>query len=159
MKTFLRVVATILIAGSLGTAEGQVDPGMEPGGEAKTEGTPSGAGLRALLRGVNLTGEQKTKMQEILQSQRSGLQDTYNRMRATQNEIGKRLLSAENLDESQLTTLLEQTLFLQNQLARRSFRTMLDIRNLLTAEQLAQGAKYREQLKAQQKGSEEKTKK
>jgi Spy/CpxP family protein refolding chaperone len=156
MKAFLSVVLTIFIAGSLGAAEGQGDPAMEPGGGAKMEGTPSDTALPLLLRGVNLTEEQKTKVREIMQSQRAPLAETYNRMRAAQAELGSRLLSAENLDESQLTSLLEQTLFMQNQLSRQSFRTTLEIRNLLTPEQLAQGAKYREQLKTQQKGSPEK---
>jgi len=149
MRGYFSCVVAALFAAALGAVPVYGGAAPESGGPEKMERANPESTL-PLLRGVTLTDEQKTKVGEILQSQRPAAQETLKRILAIQNELGNRILYPGKLEEDQLAPLLEQVLFLRNQLARQNFRTTLEIRNLLTPEQLAQGAEYRERMKTQQ---------
>ena len=152
MKTYFSCLVAVLVAAALGGVSAYGGAAPESEGPEKIEETKPET-MPPFLRGVTLTEEQKTKVHEILQSQRSAAQDTLKRILAIRNELGNRILYPGKLDEDQLAPLLEQLLFLQNQIQRQNFRTMLEIRNLLTPEQMAQGVEYRERMKAQQSQS------
>jgi Spy/CpxP family protein refolding chaperone len=152
MKTYFSCLVAVLVAAALGGVSVYGGAAPESEGPEKIEETKPET-MPPFLRGVTLTEEQKTKVHEILQSQRPAAQDTMKRILAIRNELGNRILYPGKLDEDQLAPLLEQLLFLQNQIQRQNFRTMLEIRNLLTAEQMAQGVEYRERMKAQQSQS------
>ena len=152
MKTYFSCLVAVLVAAALGGVSVYGGAAPESEGPEKIEETKPET-MPPFLRGVTLTEEQKTKVHEILQSQRPAAQDTLKRILAIRNELGNRILYPGKLDEDQLAPLLEQLLFLQNQIQRQNFRTMLEIRNLLTPEQMAQGVEYRERMKAQQSQS------
>jgi Spy/CpxP family protein refolding chaperone len=149
MRGYSSLVLAGLFTGVLGGVSVYGGAAPETGSPEKVE-APSPENTLPLLRGVTLSDEQKTKVREILQSQRPAAQETLKRMLGVQYELGNRILYPGKLDEEQLAPLLEQLLFLQNQIQRQNFRTTLEIRNLLTPEQLAQGAEYRDRMKAQQ---------
>ena len=148
MKTYFSCLVAVLVAAALGGVSAYGGAAPESEGPEKVEGAKPET-MPPFLRGVTLTEEQKTKVREILQSQRPVPQETLKRMRAIQHELGNRIFYPGKLDEDQLASLFEQSLFLQNQFARQNFRTTLEIRNLLSPEQMAQGAEHREQMKAQ----------
>ena len=86
-------------------------------------------------------------------------------MRSIQSDMETKLLSAENLEETDLTAQIQQLSQLRNQLADENLKITLEIRKLLTPEQLAQAAQSREQMQARwsemkehfrKKGAEEK---
>lgn len=149
MRSYFSCVVAALFAAALGAVSVYGGAAPESGVPEKMERANPESTVQ-ILRGVTLSDEQKTKVREILQSQRPATQETLKRMLAIQNELGNRLLFPGKLEEDQLSPLLEQLLFLQNQVQRQNFRTILEIRNLLTPEQLAQGAEYRERMKTQQ---------
>ncbi|HWP60358.1 MAG TPA: Spy/CpxP family protein refolding chaperone [Candidatus Acidoferrales bacterium] len=149
-------LAAFLAVGAAPVAR-HVSAALDPSGAEKTEAVAPET-LPPLLRGITLTEEQKAKVRDIVQSQLPAAQENLKRMLAIQQEMGRRILSPGSVEENQLESLLEQVLFLQNQLARQNLRTTLEIRSLLTPEQLAEGAKYREKLKDQRKGAEGKKK-
>jgi len=148
MRGYLTCVLAALFAGILVTVSVYGGAVPETGSAEKMEGGPENT--LPILRGITLSEEQKTKVREILQGQRPVAQEAVKRMLAIQQELGNRILYPGKLDEDQLAPLLEQLLFVQNQIQRQNFRATLEVRNLLTPAQLAQGAEYRERMKAQQ---------
>jgi periplasmic protein CpxP/Spy len=107
-----------------------------------------GMAFPMLLRGVDLTDTQKDQVKEIVTSHRSTVRDQLTQMRSIQSDMETKLLSAENLEETDLTAQIQQLSQLRNQLADENLKITLEIRKLLTPEQLAQAAQSREQMQA-----------
>jgi protein CpxP len=104
--------------------------------------------LPMLLRGVELTADQKTQVREIMANHRSSFRELLGQLRSVQNEIENKILSPENVEVADLTAQIQQLSQLQNQLADENLKVTLEIRKLLTPEQLARAAQHKEQLQA-----------
>lgn len=141
--------AALLIAGSVATAHAQPHAGFR-GARAGMMGHGGGMTLPLLLRGANLTADQKTQVQQIVRSHRPTFQTLFSQLRSAQDQLSSKLLSAGAVSESDLAPQLQQISTLRSQLAEEGLRVALEIRNILTPDQLARAAQFKTQMQSLQ---------
>jgi Spy/CpxP family protein refolding chaperone len=141
--------AAVVVTGFLGTAYAQPHPGFR-GPRAGMMGEGAGMTLPLLLRGANLTADQKTQVQQITANHRATFQTLFSQLRAAQDQISSKLLSTGPVGESDVAPQLQQVSTLRSQLAEEGLRVALEIRNILTPDQLASAAQFKTQMQSLQ---------
>jgi Spy/CpxP family protein refolding chaperone len=76
------------------------------------------------------------------------LQDLFSQLRAAQDQMANKLFSTEKIDEAGLSPQVQQIAQLRNQLAEEGLRVVLEIRNILTPEQLAKASQLKSQMQS-----------
>lgn len=100
-----------------------------------------------ILQGIKLTPDQEAQVHKILEANRAGLHDLFDKLRAAQDALATALLRPGNVSAADMNPLLENTLQIRRQLAQRGLDTMLAVRLLLTPDQLAKAAARRAKMK------------
>ena len=143
---YLSALGAVLIAVGLWTAlvYAQAGPGLHRRGGM----IGNAPGMMLLLRGANLTADQKAQVQQIMASHRSNFQELFGRLRTAQEEMTNRFFSAGALQASDLAPQVQQISLLRNQLAEERLNLMLEIRGVLTPEQLSKVGQLKQQMQA-----------
>ena len=102
----------------------------------------------SLLRAANLSAEQKSQVQQILQSDRSQSRSLYQQYEAIHQQISAKLVGTGNVSASQLTPLVQQAAQIRESIDENRMQTALQIRSILTPEQLGKLASVEQQLQA-----------
>ncbi len=114
-----------------------------------------GGMLPILLRAVNLTPDQQAKVREIMAAHRTAMQATLEQLRQVQDELADKLFTPGPLRASDLQPQLQRIGQLREQLLQESARISVEVRALMTPEQLAKAAQVKERLKALQSEMQE----
>lgn len=120
-------------------------PGHEPGMHGGM-GRPDGE-LWLMIRSASLTPEQQAKVRAILSAHRSTARPLIEQLRAAQQELGAKLLAPGAVQTGDIQPLLLRISQLRDNLALDSAQAVLEVRAVLTPEQLARAAQTRERLK------------
>jgi Spy/CpxP family protein refolding chaperone len=145
MTTTKGVVLRILIAGSL-LAVALAPSAAQAQGGGRWRGS-DGLMLPALLRSANLTPDQTTKMHEILKARRAAARPIVQQLRQAQQDLADKLLAPGAVAMSDVQPLLDRIVLLRGQLVQNSAQATLDIRALLTGDQLAKAADTKDKLR------------
>lgn len=84
---------------------------------------------------LNLTEEQKTKLEELNKTQREGMKDKCTKM----SEAMKRqmdLMNAEKIDESKVMASIDEVFALRCAMAKDQVKRVIAVKNILTPEQI-----------------------
>jgi Spy/CpxP family protein refolding chaperone len=139
-------LAAALLAVSVGAgalpAPAQMRHEWEPGG-----GRDGGMALPLLIRAANLTPEQDGKVRAILANHRAVTRNTVAELRRAQDELAERLLAAGPVQSADLQPLLKQIAALREQLLQDSAQIALEVRSVLTPEQLAKAGQLRARMR------------
>ena len=145
-------LATALLVGVLLAAGGGAALAQSPPlGGGREGGMRWGAGrgegeLGLMIRAANLTPEQQTRVREILSAHRAAARPVVEQLRSAQAELGNKLLAPGAVQAPDLQPLLQRIGQLRDQLARDSATAALEVRAVLTPEQLARVAQTKERL-------------
>lgn len=140
MKKTVMLLAVVVFLGSasIAMARGGMGPGMGSGmGGGMGQGMGCGMGPMMLhgLDQLNLSAEQWNKVQALKNAQMKAVAPLQNQIFAKRNEM--RLLWAEtNPDGAQILAKQKELGELQNQMREKATQLMLDVRKVLTPEQL-----------------------
>ena len=139
LKTIMRagVVAGLLAAGAV---QAQGMHGGPHGG--------MGHGYLGFLQGVTLTDAQQTRMHDIMHASWQQLKPQMQQLHALREQIGGDLASTAAISAPQLVALQQQAQTLQNQLDQAHLAAAMQVRALLTPDQLSQAATVHAQLAA-----------
>jgi Spy/CpxP family protein refolding chaperone len=107
----------------------------------------AGMMLPLLLRGAHLTPEQDAKVREILTARRSASRALVAQLRQAQDELADKLFAPGPLKEADLQPQLQRIAQLRQQLLQESTRVALDVRALLTQEQLSRTAQVKDRMR------------
>jgi Spy/CpxP family protein refolding chaperone len=100
-----------------------------------------------MIRSANLTPEQQAKVRAILSAHRGTARPLIEQLRAAQQELGSKLLAPGAVQTGDIQPLLLRISQLRDNLALDSAQAVLEVRAVLTPEQLARAAQTRERLK------------
>lgn len=117
------------------------EPGMH-GGMGRGDGE-----LWLMIRAANLSTEQQAKVRDILSAHRSAVRPLVDQLRQTQQELGAKLLAPGQVQVADLQPLLQRIGQLRDQLALDSAQAAIEVRAVLTPEQLARAAQAKERLR------------
>jgi Spy/CpxP family protein refolding chaperone len=141
-----RVVAAVLLLTAASTAPALAQaPGHEPsmrGGPGRGDGE-----LWLMIRAANLTPEQQTRVRAILSAHRAAARPLIEQLRQAQQELGGKLLAPGPVQAADLQPQLQRISQLRDQLAHDSAGAALEVRAVLTPEQLARVAQTKERLR------------
>ena len=142
-------VAVLVVTGCLGILPSYAQPrpgfhGPRPG----MMGDGAGMTLPLLLRGANLTADQKTQVKQIMANHRATFQNLFSQLRTVQDQISSKLFSTGAVSESDVMPQLQQVTALRSQLAEEGLRVALEIRNILTPDQLNKAAQLKTQMQS-----------
>jgi len=141
-----RVIAAILLllAVSAPPALAQA-PGHDPAMRG-VAGRGDGE-LWLMIRAANLTPEQQTRVRTILSAHRATARPLIEQLRQAQQELGGKLLAPGPVQAADLQPQLQRISQLRDQLAQDSASAALEVRSVLTPEQLARVAQTKERLR------------
>jgi len=111
-------------------------------------GAGPGMMLPLLLRGANLTPEQKTQVHHIMDTHRATFQTLFGQLRTAQGEVTNKLFAPGEIKAEDLTSQVQQVTQLWGQLLQEGLKTALEVRGVLTPEQLTKAAQRRDRLQA-----------
>jgi Spy/CpxP family protein refolding chaperone len=100
-------------------------------------GDDPGMMLPLLLRGVDLTPEQETQVQEIMAAHRATLRTLFGQLRAANEEIASKILTPGDVKEEELASKVQHAASIRGQIMQEGLKAMLEVRKVLTSEQLA----------------------
>jgi Spy/CpxP family protein refolding chaperone len=100
------------------------------------------------LRGISLTDAQRTQLHQIMKAAWTAIRPLEKQIHALHRQIADQLASTADLNNSDLTSLQQQALQLQGEVAQQRLEAALQVRALLTPAQLAQAAQVHQQLTA-----------
>ena len=138
-----------MVIASLWAATGFVQPVWgQDGGRAGRGGM-----LLRLLHKVGLTDDQKAQIRQILANHRTTLRSLRSQLQMNREQLGDLLLGAGSLtpDDPQLLSLAQTANNLRGQIAHEWLQAMVEVRAILTPDQLAQAAQLQDQLRALRK--------
>ena len=131
------LVTWLLPAGA--QAQGPPRGGRPWGGPGLMLGVP--------LHSLNLTPDQQAQVKSILSTFRDSARPIIQQLRQTQSGLGDKLLAPGQVQATDLQTQLQQISQLRGQLLQLSAQATLDVRNVLTPDQLAAAAQTKAKMK------------
>ena len=150
MKKRTMILAAVA-ASTLGLATVHARPrfGMGPGSMMGPGGMDGPAMmLPLLLRSANLTDEQEAQVQKIMADRRAQTRALVREMRAAQGALLDKLFTAGDVKADDLKPEMDRLTRTRMQLMDHALTTALDIRKVLTPEQLARTAKIKDRMRA-----------
>lgn len=93
-----------------------------------------------MLRESNLSEEQQTKLHGILDANRNETKPLTEKLRSTKDEIASKMLGSGKVSAADLKSLQKQAEDLQHQIDSKSIDASLQIRSMLTPDQLSKAA-------------------
>ncbi|HWP75585.1 MAG TPA: periplasmic heavy metal sensor [Methylomirabilota bacterium] len=143
MRSLAGVLVGVLLLAAAGPALAQA-----PGRESSMRGGGRGDGeLWLMIRASNLTPEQQTRVRAILSAHRKSASPVVEQLRQAQQELGTKLLAPGQVQAADLQPQLQRISQLRDQLAQDSAAAALEVRAVLTPEQLARVAQTKDRLK------------
>jgi Spy/CpxP family protein refolding chaperone len=134
----LTLAAAVLLAGAMPAL---AQPRHERGGPGWSR--DGGMALPLLIRAANLTPEQDVKVRAILANHRAVTRNTVEQLRRAQDELADKLLASGPVVAADLEPSLKQIASLREQLLQDSAQIALEVRGVLTPEQLARAGQVR----------------
>ncbi len=101
-----------------------------------------------LFRGVAMTDAQKAEIRKIEQAGWAQAKSGFQQMRGVHEQIMARLLAPGSVSEADLAPLMQQEQALRAQLEEQRLASALQIRQVLTPQQLAEAAEKHQQLES-----------
>jgi Spy/CpxP family protein refolding chaperone len=114
--------------------------GMGPMGDGP------GMMLPLLLKGVNLTTEQQTRVRGIMDTHRPTLHTLFQQLRTAHEEMANKLFAPGAVQAGDLTPQVQHIAQLREQLMQEGLKVTLEVREVLTAEQLAKAAEIKQRM-------------
>jgi Spy/CpxP family protein refolding chaperone len=125
-------------------AAGQGFRGMPPDG-----GGPGGplAPIMLLIRGVGLTDAQQAQVRQIVAGHRPRFEALRTQLRVASEQLAEKLYAAGPVSIDDVAPLRQQVSQLRDQMGQEALQTALEVRGVLTPDQLAKAAQIRQRLR------------
>jgi Spy/CpxP family protein refolding chaperone len=138
-----------IMALSLWTATVYAHPrsGMGPMGPGRMAGDAPGMMLPLVLKGVDLTDEQEKQVHEIMAAHRATFRTLFSELQSAHKDVADKLFAPGDVRAEDLTVQMQRVAQLREQLMREGLKVALEVRGLLTPEQLAKAAELKERIR------------
>jgi len=146
------IVVVGLVAVSLWSATVYGQHGFGMGRRGRGPGGMMGGGpgmmLPLMLKGADLTAEQEKQVQEIMAAHRQTFRTLSSQLRAANDEMNNKLFAPGEVKADDLTPLVQKVSQLRQQLMQEGLKVALEVRGVLTPEQLGKAAQVKERMQA-----------
>jgi len=150
----LVLTVAVLLAGAGGIAlagpGGLGGPGM--GGPPMGDGPMMGDGSMflppLLFRSAGLTPDQQTKLHQIFAAHHDAFKSLFSRLHAANNDLAAKLVAPGDLATGDLTPMVNNIVQIRQQMMQEGLAVALEVRAILTSDQLKKLASARQQLES-----------
>jgi Spy/CpxP family protein refolding chaperone len=104
--------------------------------------------LPMVLKGIDLTDAQEKQVHAIMQAHRATFGALFGELRTAQEEMADKLFVPGEVRPEDLTGQLQRVAQLREQLMQEGLQVALEVRGVLTPEQLAKAAELKERVRA-----------
>jgi hypothetical protein len=111
-------------------------------------GDDPGLMLPMLLQGVGLNDDQKKQVRDILKADRATLFGLFEQLRTANQALADKLVSTGPVTEEDLQPLVAQVMKVRGDIVSHGLKVVLQVRGLLTADQLAKAADVKTKMRA-----------
>jgi len=147
--TLRRLLTMILLgAGLAGAAQAQPMGGGGGGMRGAGLGPEPGMMFPMLIRKVGLSDAQRQQVKTILNNHRSRFQTLFPQLRDAQATLEGRLVSTDPVKADDLASQVQQVADLRKQILQEGIAVAIEVRAVLTPEQLARAADLHTQMRA-----------
>ncbi len=102
--------------------------------------------LPLMLKGVDLTAEQEEQVKKIMANHRQTFRTLFRQLRVANEEMSDKLFAPGEVQADNLTPLVQKVAQLREQLMQEGLKAALEVRGVLTSEQLAQAAQLKKRM-------------
>ena len=107
---------------------------------------PGGPMLPMFMEGIGLNDAQQAQVRQIVANHRTQVQSIVAQLRTAREALAARLYGPDPVSVEVLTPLVQELNQLRGQLTQERLQVTLEIRNILTPDQLARAAQVRQRL-------------
>ena len=100
-----------------------------------------------ILKKLDLTSEQRTRIQEIMAAHRNSLRSLFEQLETTHDQISTKFFAPGSLTASDLAPQTQSMSRLREALINEGLKAALEIRQALTPEQLVKAAQLQEKMR------------
>jgi Spy/CpxP family protein refolding chaperone len=143
--TWLGIVALSLWAA---TVYGQPRHGMGMMGPRHLMGDAPGMMLPLVLKGIDLTAEQEKHVHDIMKAHRASLRSLFREIQVAHKDVADKLFAPGNVQADDVATQMQRVAQLQERLMQEGLKVALEVRGVLTPEQLAKAAEIKDRMRA-----------
>ena len=147
-KTLIAVLvfAAMCVAPSYALAQFAVMAGPGPGGPVTAGPVPMP--LMIAINKAGLSPDQQTKVHQIMQANFTQAEPLMQQLHSVHDQISDKLMSASSVTTADLAPLQQKESEIHQQLDQQMVATAVQIRSVLTADQLAKAADLHSKLKS-----------
>src|SRR5262249_23404496 len=103
--------------------------------------------LPLMLKGANLTADQQAQVKQIIATHRAATASMFQQLRAAQNALVDKVVAAGTVQEADIQPQIDQINQLRAQLMQDGARLAVDVRGVLTADQLARVSQLKDRMR------------
>ncbi len=144
----LRWIGIVALSLWAATVYGQPRHGLGLMREGPMMGEGPGGVLPMVLKGIDLTDAQEKQVHAIMQAHRATFAALFAELRTAQEEMADKLFVPGEVRPEDLTSQLRRVSQLREQLMQEGLQVALEVRGVLTSEQLAKAAELKERVRA-----------
>jgi Spy/CpxP family protein refolding chaperone len=111
-------------------------------------GDAPGMLLPLVLKGVDLTDAQEKQVREIMAAHRTTFRTLFGELQAAHKDMADTLLAPGEVRTDDLTSQAQRVTQLREQLMQEGLKVALEVRGVLTPEQLAKAAELQNRMRA-----------
>ena len=130
------------------TASAHARSGMGAMGAGSMMGDAPGMLLPLVLKGVDLSDAQEKQVRDIMAAHRATFRTLFSDLQAAHKDLADVLLAPGDVRAEELTTHAQRAAQLREQLMQEGLKVALQVRAVLTPEQLAKAAELHDRMRA-----------
>lgn len=100
-----------------------------------------------MMHGLGLTADQHAKVHEIMKSHHTQLESLFKQLRAGKEQISTKLMTPGQVSAGDFAPIIQRNAQVEQQIAEETLKMSLEIRALLTPDQLKKAAQVQEKMK------------
>jgi Spy/CpxP family protein refolding chaperone len=104
--------------------------------------------LPLVLKGVDLTEEQEQRVREIMAAHRATFRTLFSELQGAHKDLADRLFAPGEVQTADLTAPMQRVAELRERLMQEGLKVALEVRALLTPDQLAKAAELKDRVRA-----------
>ena len=147
-KLLLAMVGIVALSLWAATVYGQPRHGLGMMGPGYLMGDAPGTMLPLVLKGVDLTAEQEQHVHDIMKAHRATFRALFRELQGAHKDVADKLFAPGNVQAEELATQMQRVAQLREQLMQEGLKVALEVRGVLTTEQLTKAAEIKDRMRA-----------
>jgi Spy/CpxP family protein refolding chaperone len=130
------------------TVYGQPHHGMGMMGARHLMGDAPGMMLPLVLKGIDLTAAQEQQVHDIMKAHRATFRTLFSELRSAHKDVADRLFAPGDVQADDVAAQMRRVAQLREQLMQEGLKVALEVRGVLTPEQLTKAAEIKDRMRA-----------